>query len=130
MIDHVSIRVRDLKKSAAFYEATLGAIGYKRLIGDFGETAAFAIEHDEVGKGSVWISEYSHKKGLTQNMHVAFAVPDIESVKRFYDAAMAAGGRDNGAPGLCPEYGSEYYGGFVFDPDGNNVEAVTKLRKI
>src|SRR3989338_8932751 len=123
MIDHISIHVTDIKKSAAFYEAALGAIGYKRLAGDFGGTVGFAVSGPQDASGSVWLSEVASDNPLTKEIHVAFAVPDVETVKKFYAAAMAAGGRDNGVPGLCPEYGPEYYGGFVFDPDGNNIEA-------
>lgn len=126
MIDHVSIRVKDLKKSVAFYEAALGAIGYKKL-GEFDGAVWFAVEGPDDNSGSVWLIQEGEGDPLTQNIHVAFGVPDVETVKKFYAAAMAAGGRDNGAPGLCSEYGPEYYGGFVFDPDGNNVEAVCRL---
>jgi|SRR3989338_620235 len=122
MIDHVSIRVRDLKKSVAFYEAALGAIEYKKL-GEVDGAVGFAALSTDDDSGSVWLIQEGKEDPLTQNIHVAFGVPDVETVKKFYAAAMAAGGRDNGAPGLCPEYGPEYYGGFVFDPDGNNIEA-------
>ena len=125
MIDHVSIRVRDLKKSVAFYEAALGAIGYKKL-GEFDGAVGFAVEGSNDKSGSVWLSQAAEDNPLTREIHVAFSVPDVETVKKFYDAAMKAGGRDNGAPGLCPEYGEQYYGGFVFDPDGNNIEAVCR----
>lgn len=126
MIDHISIRVRDLKKSAAFYEAALRAIGYKKL-GEFDGAVGFAVESTDDGSGSVWLIQEGKDDPLTQNIHVAFGVKDLETVKKFYAAALAAGGRDNGAPAKCPEYGTKYYGGFVFDPDGNNIEAVTKL---
>lgn len=129
MIDHISIHVSDLEKSAVFYEKALGAIGYKRLVGDFGDTVGFAISGPQDKSGSVWLSQEGPEDPLT-HIHVAFAVPDIESVKKFYDAAMVAGGRDNGAPGKCPEYGPEYYGGFVFDPDGNNIEATTYVKEV
>ena len=61
-------------------------------------------------------------------VHVAFRVNDIETVKMFYESALAAGGRDNGAPGLRPEYGDNYFGAFVLDPDGNNIEAVCYVK--
>lgn len=130
MIDHVSIRVRDLKKSAAFYEAALGAIGYKKLEGEFDGAVGFAVEGPDDKSGSVWLVQEGRDDPLTQNIHVAFGVPDVETVKKFYAVALAAGGRDNGAPAKCLEYGEQYYGGFVFDPDGNNIEAVAKLRQI
>ena len=122
MIDHVSIRVRDLEKSAEFYEKTLAAIGYKK-VGDYGDAVGFAAEHKEDDSGSIWLVQTGKDDPLSQNVHVGFGVKDIETVKKFYHAAMAAGGRDNGAPGLCPEYGERYYGAFVLDPDGNNIEA-------
>lgn len=126
MIDHVSIRVRDLKKSAAFYDAALGTIGYKKL-GEFDGAIGFGV--GELGEsGSVWLVQEGKDDPLSKNIHVAFGVADIEAVKKFYDAAIATGGRDNGAPGKCPEYGDYYYSGFVLDPDGNNIEAVTRLK--
>mgnify|MGYP001579186210 CR=1 FL=1 len=126
MIDHVSIRVKDLKKSAAFYEKALGTIGYKKL-GEFDGAVGFAVSCPDDNSGSVWLIQESKGDPLTQNIHVAFGVPDVEIVKKFYAAALAAGGRDNGAPGKCPEYGEHYYGAFVLDPDGNNIEATTRV---
>lgn len=125
MIDHVSIRVSDLEKSAKFYEKALGAIGYKRLKGDFAGVVGFAVEHPEDFSGSVWLVKEDY---VTRGVHIAFAVSDIETVKKFYDVAMSAGGRDNGFPQKCPEYGESYYGGFVLDPDGNNIEATTYIK--
>lgn len=124
MINHISIRVKDLKQSVAFYEAALGAIGYKKL-GEFDGAVGFAAEGPDDKSGSVWLILEGKDDPLTKNIHVAFGVKDVETVQKFYTAAMAAGGRDNGAPALCPEYGPEYYGGFIFDPDGNNIEATT-----
>jgi catechol 2,3-dioxygenase-like lactoylglutathione lyase family enzyme len=126
MIDHIGIKVSDLERSIAFYEKALGVIGYRRIKG----RNAFTLgkPEDVNGCGSVWLSQRSENKKLTQNIHIAFKVKDIEVVKKFYDVAIAAGGRDNGEPGLCPEYDENYYGGFVFDPDGNNIEAMTILK--
>jgi len=123
MIDHIGIKVSDLEKSVTFYEKTLGTLGYKRIEG----RTAFTLgkPEDFYGYGSVWLSQRNENKKITQNIHIAFRVPDVKTVKRFYDAAMAAGGRDNGEPNKCPEYGDRYYGGFVLDPDGNNIEATT-----
>jgi catechol 2,3-dioxygenase-like lactoylglutathione lyase family enzyme len=73
------------------------------------------------GKPDFWIRE---AEPVRPPVHVAFASPDRETVDAFYEAAMAAGGRDNGPPGLRPDYHPNYYGAFVFDPDGNNIEAV------
>ncbi len=128
MIDHISIRVRDLKKSVAFYEATLGAIGYKKL-GEFDGAVGFAVESTDDDSGSVWLIQEGKDDPITKNIHVGFGVKSIEMVRKFYDAAIAAGGRDNGAPGKYPEYGEQYYGGFVLDPDGNNIEATTYVKE-
>ncbi|WP_199698887.1 VOC family protein [Oleomonas cavernae] len=73
------------------------------------------------GKPFFWISSGGRPAG---HMHIAFAAPDRASVDAFYEAALAAGGKDNGAPGLRPHYHANYYGAFVLDPDGHNVEAV------
>lgn len=126
MIDHVSIRVSDLKKSAEFYEKALGSIGYKKL-GEFDGAIGFAKEGPEDSSGSVWLIQEGKDDPLTKNIHVAFGVPDIETVKKFHTVAITAGGRDNGTPGKCPEYGEKYYGGFVLDLDGNNIEATTYI---
>jgi catechol 2,3-dioxygenase-like lactoylglutathione lyase family enzyme len=123
MIDHLSIRVSDLKKSTAFYEQALKPLGYSRLPGDFDGAVAFKTKDVDDAYGAIWLSEQNAAEPLTQHIHIAFVATDIEMVKQFYDAAMNAGGRDNGVPGYCPEYGNNYYGAFVFDPDGNNVEA-------
>ena len=125
MIDHVSIRVADLENSAKFYEKALGAIGYKRLVGDFDGAIGFSVDHPEDNSGSVWLIKEEY---VTSSVHIAFAVPDVETVKKFYDAALSVGGRDNGVPQKCPEYGESYFGGFVLDPDGNNIEATTYIK--
>jgi predicted lactoylglutathione lyase len=74
------------------------------------------------GAPAFWLNRATDRH--TSGVHIAFAATDRSAVDRFYAAAMAAGGRDNGAPGLAPEYSPTYYAGFVFDPDGNNIEAV------
>ncbi|HEY4505857.1 MAG TPA: VOC family protein [Candidatus Paceibacterota bacterium] len=122
MIDHVSLRVSDLEKSTKLYEVCLSTIGYKKFKGDFDGAVGFGFDNLESGSGHVWLVKEDY---ITQNVHIAFAVPDKESVKRFYQAGLAVGGRDNGKPGLRPEYGPNYYGAFFLDPDGNNIEAVT-----
>lgn len=127
MIDHISIRISDIKKSSAFYEAALGAIGYKKL-GVFDGAVGFAVGSPEDNSGSVWIVQEGKDEPCTKNIHLAFGVSNVEAVKKFYDAAIAAGGRDNGAPAPCPEYSENYYGGFVLDLDDNNIEATTYLK--
>ena len=109
VLDHVHVRVRDLGVSRRFYEAALGALG-REVTG--GESY---FQSDEL-----FVSD----DGMpTQNMHIAFQTDGPEAVARFYDAALAAGGRDNGPPGERP-YHPGYYAAYVLDPDGNNVEAV------
>lgn len=127
MIDHISIRVSDLEKSISFYTAALIPVGYTRLDGDFDGAIAF-VPTDTNKKGSIWLIQSDTQEPLTRDVHISFAAPDTATVNRFYEAAMKAGGRDNGAPGKCPEYGETYYGGFVFDPDGNNIEGVTHIK--
>jgi catechol 2,3-dioxygenase-like lactoylglutathione lyase family enzyme len=109
LLDHVHLRVRDLEASRRFYEAALGALG-RSLRG---------------GEGYFYSDELfvSDDGPPTENLHIAFQTDGEEAVRRFYEAALAAGGRDNGAPGER-SYHPGYYGAYVLDPDGNNVEAV------
>ena len=123
MIDHTGVYVSDFAKAKHFYSKALGAIGY-RLLHEFpaevtGSTAVAGF--GEPPKADFWIHEGMPNKPA---MHVAFRVHSRELVDQFYSAALAAGGRDNGAPGPRPHYHANYYGGFVLDPDGHNVEAV------
>lgn len=119
-IDHVGFSVSDFDRSAAFYEAALAPIGIGLLT---------SFEHDgqrHAGFGSTrpffWIG--SSRKPAATGIHVAFQAQSRDEVNVFHAAALAAGGADNGAPGLRPIYHANYYGAFVLDPDGNNVEAV------
>ena len=120
VLDHVSIRVRDLEASRRFYEAALAPLGFEAVYSDEGR-AAFGLVHRTEGADDFWILVGGTP---SSGVHVAFAARDREAVDAFYRAAIEAGGRDNGAPGLRPEYHARYYAAFVFDPDGNNVEAV------
>lgn len=116
MIDHVGIRVTDLARSAAFYRAALGPLGYQVLM-DFD----FGVGLGRDGKPDVWLYP-----GVppTDPVHVALASPDREGVRAFHAAALAAGATDAGAPAVRAEYHPGYYGAFVRDPDGYNLEAV------
>jgi catechol 2,3-dioxygenase-like lactoylglutathione lyase family enzyme len=116
MIDHVGLGVRDLEHSKAFYQQALRPLGYTLLMERDG-SAGFGMN----GKPDFWIHE---NRPVSGPVHVAVASPDRATVHAFHAAALAAGGRDNGAPGLRPQYHDRYYGAFVLDPDGNNVEAV------
>ncbi|MFL9823738.1 VOC family protein [Rhodoplanes sp. SY1] len=124
MIDHVGFPVADYAVSRAFYAAALAPLGYS-LIMEFGpdETdmghAAAGFGRD--GKPDFWIGG---EGGLTGVLHVALAAPDRVTVDAFHAAALAAGGRDNGGPGLRPHYHPSYYAAFVLDPDGHNIEVV------
>lgn len=119
MIDHVSVGVSDLARSRAFYAQALTPLGFAE-IGPWREDArdiAFGLEEADDFAIS---AEYP----TGAPVHVAFAADRREQVDAFYAAALAAGGRDNGPPGLRPEYSEGYYGAFVLDPDGHNIEAV------
>lgn len=123
MIDHIGIDVNDFERSKAFYTAALAPLGYALLM----ELPAAVTGHTDVAgfgeapKPDFWIS-----RGTTHRptMHVAIRVASRKAVDAFYQAALAAGGKDNGAPGLRPHYHPNYYGAFVIDLDGHNIEAV------
>jgi catechol 2,3-dioxygenase-like lactoylglutathione lyase family enzyme len=120
MFDHVSIGVRDIARSRAFYDAALLPLGLTRLsTGD----DSLGYGDDAVG---LWIglSETPVPADPKSGLHVCFAAPDRDSVARFHAAALAAGGHDNGAPGLRPDYGEGYYAAYVVDPDGYRLEAL------
>lgn len=117
MLDHVTLGVSDIEKSKAFYDKALRPLGIERLYAEGVGAAGYGAN----GKAFFWIG----RKGVLQTgAHVAFTAQDRETVDRFHTAALAAGGKDNGAPGLRPQYHETYYGAFVLDPDGHNIEAV------
>ncbi len=123
MIDHVGFPVSDYARSKAFYLAALKPLGYG-LIMELGPEATGHGTHGGFGadgKPSFWIGSGGPLGG---RLHVAFAAKHRAAVDAFHRAALADGGRDNGAPGLRPHYHPDYYGAFVLDPDGHNVEAV------
>jgi catechol 2,3-dioxygenase-like lactoylglutathione lyase family enzyme len=123
MIDHIGVAVANIDRAKSFYASALEPIGIGVIMEvspeETGDDAHAGFGAD--GKAFFWIGTGVRPKGGT---HVAFAVGTRAEVDAFYRAAIAAGGRDNGAPGLRPEYHPNYYGAFVFDPDGNNIEAV------
>lgn len=127
-LSHISLAVRDLARSRAFYDAALAPLGLSvRLALPFslGYGAAELQDGDDPG-GAFWIAERGDPAediGRARGFHVAFAAPDRAAVRAFHAAALAAGGRDNGAPGLRP-YHPTYYAAFVVDPDGWRLEAV------
>ena len=119
VIDHLTIGVRDLELSRRFYAAALAPLGYAEMgpWSDERREIAFGVE----GADDFAISAQYEPGG---QLHVAFSADSREAVVAFHAAALAAGGVDNGAPGERPEYAPGYYGAFVLDPDGHNVEAV------
>jgi catechol 2,3-dioxygenase-like lactoylglutathione lyase family enzyme len=122
MINHLSIGVRDVAKTKRFYDAVLKPLGYTCLSEGEGSLG--------YGRESVvlWISAADAKAipATTPGLHFCFDAPTRDSVKAFHAAALKAGGRDNGKPGLRPDYSPDYYAGFVVDPDGYRLEAYTK----
>jgi catechol 2,3-dioxygenase-like lactoylglutathione lyase family enzyme len=116
MIDHARITVANIAKSKAFYGAALAPLGYAVLMA-WERYAGFGV----APKPDFWIGEGTPN---VPPVHVAFHAESRAQVDAFYRAALAAGGRDNGPPGLRPHYHPNYYGAFVLDPDGHNIEAV------
>jgi len=111
LIDHLQVTTRDLAESRRFYEAILGVLGID--LTDMPQASAFYGDE-------LWVTDQGPPTG---RMHFAFQAPDRAAVDRFHEAGLAAGGRDNGAPGER-DYHPGYYAAFLLDPDGNNVEAV------
>jgi catechol 2,3-dioxygenase-like lactoylglutathione lyase family enzyme len=117
MYDHVGLKVGDLARSVRFYSAALGALGYE-LCSQEESYAGLGPR----GEPALWL--YAGGKAATHGTHVAFRAKDHAAVDRFYEAGLANGAKDNGAPGLRADYSPTYYAAFLLDPDGNNVEAV------
>jgi catechol 2,3-dioxygenase-like lactoylglutathione lyase family enzyme len=110
VLDHVGVPVSDFERTKRFYARALSPLGYELIM----EPSSSAAGFGKRGKPDFWIAQ-----GETgQAFHIAF------TADAFYEAAISAGGRDNGGPGLRPQYHASYYGAFVLDPDGNNIEAV------
>jgi catechol 2,3-dioxygenase-like lactoylglutathione lyase family enzyme len=116
VLDHVGIRVSDFEQSKRFFAEALSPLGYELIM----EPSVSAAGFGRRGKPDFWIGQGDPG----QAVHIAFAASDRASVDAFHEEALAAGGRNNGGPGLRPEYHPSYYAAFVFDPDGNNIEAV------
>ncbi len=118
MIDHINIGVSDLEASRAFYERALAPLGIAFVM-----TNIAGVGFGRGGMPRFWISD----RGTSGPVHVAFTSPDRATVDLFHREAVAAGGRDNGSPGLRTQYHPGYYSAFVLDPDGHNIEAVTHV---
>ena len=125
MLDHVGFAVSDAERSRRFYEQALAPLGITLIMSVTPEqTEAGGTAHGfgSDGKPYFWVGD---NERVGEGTHVAFTARTRTEVDAFYEAALAAGGADNGAPGLRPHYHPNYYGAFVFDPDGINVEAVS-----
>jgi catechol 2,3-dioxygenase-like lactoylglutathione lyase family enzyme len=119
MIDHIAISVSDVAISREFYTRALAPLGYELLMDHDISGAGFGPDR----KPDFWIQSGTPSGPI----HIALTAQDRKTVGRFHDAAINAGGKDNGSPGLRPEYHPTYYGAFIIDPDGNNLEAVCHL---
>ncbi|RYP86298.1 VOC family protein [Nocardioides guangzhouensis] len=117
MIDHFGINCSDLPRSAAFYDRVLGVLGHERLM-DFEVAIGYGTDKPEF-----WLSTFEGM-GPNREVHVAFTAPSAEAVREFHAAAVELGAETLHAPRLWPEYHPGYFGAFVRDPDGNNLEAV------
>lgn len=115
MIDHISLRVTHFEASKKFYAEALKPLGYV-VIMEFPEGAGLGAD----GKPDLWITQAA----TTTPTHIAFLAKSRKNVDEFYEAALKAGGKDNGKPGMRPIYHAGYYGAFILDPDGHNIEAV------
>src|SRR5579871_653315 len=120
MLDHVTIGVENIDRSQRFYDLALAPLGIARLHAEGERFAGYGVGP----RAFFWIGIRNHPQ---TGAHIAFAANDRATVDRFYAAAIAAGGKDNGPPGLRPHYDPDYYGAFVRDPDGHNIEAVCRL---
>lgn len=117
MLDHVSIHVSDFPRAVRFYRAALAPLGFDLVAGGAEEGYA---GFGKAGAPQLWLAPGTP----TRTAHIAFSAVDRGAVDRFHTAALAAGGSDNGGPGLRDSYGPGYYAAFVHDPDGLNIEAV------
>ncbi|WP_420960681.1 VOC family protein [Brucella sp. IR073] len=121
MLDHIGFNISDMQKSRAFYDAVLGPLGIESVM-EFGHWVGYGRH----GKPEFWIGAQKGAQ-LQGVLHIAFSAGTRAEVNRFYEAALAAGGQDNGAPGIRAHYHPDYYSAFVLDPDGHNIEAVCHL---
>ena len=119
MLDHLSIQCADVERSARFYDAVLATLGGQRILEFDGPTIGYGVPP----MPDFWLGPLMTGTGFRES-HIAFQAPDRATVDRFYEAALADGADSLHPPRLWPEYHPNYYGGFVRDPDGNNVEAV------
>lgn len=121
MFDHVQIKVKDLAASRVFYESVLATLGHKVVLEFPGVVGIGNNPHDMFE-----VRQASDVVPLSSSVHVAFVAKSEEAVREFHKTAIALGAKDNGAPGLRPDYEPGYYAAFVIDPDGHNLEVVFK----
>ena len=124
MIDHISLSVADLQKSRDFYAEALKPLGYE-VIYDIKDVEAWGMKGCSIGENKetrLWLDGDS----APAKAHIAFGAKNHAQVDEFYKAGLAAGGKDNGAPGIREQYSPTYYAAFVYDPDGNNIEIVCR----
>jgi catechol 2,3-dioxygenase-like lactoylglutathione lyase family enzyme len=125
ILDHITLAVSDYPRSKAFYDKALAPLGISALM-EFGQACGFGRDGKPefwIGVGPASFQEPQHLKVITP-VHIAFSAKDRAEVEAFYKAAIAAGGKDFGAPGVREHYHPNYYGAFVLDPDGHDIEAV------
>jgi catechol 2,3-dioxygenase-like lactoylglutathione lyase family enzyme len=118
MLDHLAVQCADVARSAAFYDLVLATVGGRRLM-DFGDVVGFGVGD----KPDFWLGPQSTGEGFRES-HIAFAAADRATVREFFRVAVEAGAEVLHVPRVWPEYHPGYYGAFVRDPDGNNIEAV------
>jgi catechol 2,3-dioxygenase-like lactoylglutathione lyase family enzyme len=122
MIDHVSIGVSDIHVAGEFYDAVLSPLGYERYV----DTEEMIGYTSDAGDSAFFVRLDSDAQPPSSGSHIAFVAPDRDSVNEFYHTAVDAGAKDDGEPGLRPEYGDHYYAAYVVDPYSYRIEAVTR----
>lgn len=123
MLHHISLGVRNLKLAAAFYDAALGALGFRRVFEDDTAVGYGLVDNQDV----LCLKLRPDVTAPGPGFHLAFTASSRPAVDAFHRDALRVGGRDNGPPGLRPHYGPTYYAAFLIDPDGHRIEAVTKV---
>jgi catechol 2,3-dioxygenase-like lactoylglutathione lyase family enzyme len=128
MLHHLSLGAQDIDRAARFYDATLSPLGFVRVWSDLrpgGENQA--VGYGPEGSGDeLAVKQVKKAIPAIPGFHVAFSAPTRGAVAAFHAAALATGGKDNGPPGLRPDYGPNYYAAFVIDPEGHHLEAICK----